>query len=137
MLCLIVTLSGCVQIRQLTYPETFTWIGEEDISSSMQSMARSIARLDSLVLEEKQAGSNRELILGELENIEYTAAELSIRTPRDNTEFPVTNHLLIDEHMEDFLEDIVRAKIQLQASPSNYYSVGQLTGSCMGCHRLR
>ena len=136
-ICLALIIGGCVQIRQLTYPETFTWIGQDDISNSMQSMAKSIARLDKLVLAETQTGQNRQLILDELEDIEYTAAELSIRTPIDDDDFPATNHLLIDEHMEDFLEDILKARIQLQANPSNYYSVGQLTGSCMACHRLR
>lgn len=133
----LLTLAGCVQIRQLTYPNTFTWIGEEDVKTTMQSMATGMGKLNRLVVEETQLGSNLRDILIELDNIEFAAASLSIRTPAGDPDLPATNHLLIDDHMDDFLESILRARLQAESTPPNYYGVGQLTGSCSGCHRLR
>jgi hypothetical protein len=115
LICFAFLLQSCVQMRQLTYPETFTWIGADNVSNSMRSMAMSVAILDNLILEETQPGANREAILRELENIEYTASELSIRTPAKDNELAATNHLLMDDHIEDFLEDVLRARIQVQA----------------------
>jgi len=130
-------LTGCVEIRQFTYPSSFTWIGKEEIETSMRSMANSMSEINRLVSEEKKHGNNRGDILIELDNIEYVAASLSIRTPVGDSNLPATNHLLIDENMDTFLENVLRARMQAESNPANYYAVGQLTGSCAGCHRLR
>jgi len=132
-------IGGCVQLRLLTYPPTFTWIGKEDVQSTMHIMANSLHNLNVLVTNETVHGSNQAAIIDELSNIEYEAALLSVRTPRpeESEQLPATNHLLIDEHMEEFLERVYLAKVQAEASPPSYYGVGKLTGTCSGCHRYR
>jgi len=55
----------------------------------------------------------------------------------NDTDAPSTNHLVIDEHMDEFLHRVMQAKLQAELSPANYFGVGQLTGACTGCHRFR
>lgn len=136
----IVLLSGCMHVRLLTYPSSFTWIGEEDVKSSMQAMALSMKKIDIMSRTTPLSISNQQAILNELTELEFQAAALSIQTPKPfegNSTIPATNHLLIDEHMDEFLESVYRAKVQMQSNPANYYEVGKLAGSCLGCHRLR
>lgn len=140
LLGIVLLLTSCMQVRLLTYPESFTWIGEEDVQSTMHSMAQSMKNLNTLVREEQSPSSHRDDILRELDNLEYVAASLSVSVPlsnSDRSQVPATNHLLIDEHMDDFLEDILRARVQAEMEPANYFGVGKLTGSCTACHRLR
>lgn len=122
-------LAGCVQIRYLTYPDSFTWIGEEDVKTSMQAMGKALSQLNRLVERETILGENRTDILLELENIEYLSASLALGAE--------TNHQLLHDNIEEFLDSILRARIQVESNPPNYYGIGQLTGSCSSCHRLR
>jgi len=133
-------LSACVQLRLLTYPSNFTWIDKEDVQSNMHIMAYSLHNVDVLVSNEDVYGSNQAAIVEELSNIEYQAALLSARTPgfaNDSEQLPATNHLLIDEHMEEFLQRVYNAMVQAEANPPSYFGAGQLTGSCSACHRYR
>jgi len=139
-ICMALLLSGCMQIRLLTYPPSFTWIGEEDVQTTMHAMANNLRTLDTLVAEELNPGSNQESIVKVLSDIEYMMASLSVQTPNPDIhpeQLPATNHLLIDEHVDEFLESVYRAKIQAEGTPPNYFGVGKLTGSCSGCHRYR
>ncbi len=136
----VVLLSSCVQFRLLTYPSSFTWIGAEDVQNTMQAMANEMRKLDNLIADEQSPGSSQREVVEALSEIEYLAAALSVQTPgsdNDSEDLPATNHLLIDEHMDDFLESIYRAKIQAEATPPSYFGVGKLTGGCSACHRYR
>lgn len=139
-------LSGCAQIRLLTYPAEFTWIGNAELTSTMQDMAISMGKLTELANEASNSndasGSSQrqDSVLGELDRLEKLAGAFLGSSSKSNTEnatLPATNHLLIDDHIEDFLADITRAKFLAEDNPPNYFAVGQLTGSCNGCHRLR
>jgi len=135
-----VLVSSCMQVRLLTYPTSFTWIGTEDVQNTMQAMANEMQTLDTLITEEQSPGSNQQAVVKVLTDIEYLAADLSVQTPgseNQSEEIPATNHLLIDEHMDEFLESIYRAKIQAEATPPSYFGAGKLTGSCSACHRYR
>lgn len=131
--------AGCAQIRLVTYPASFTWLEGDDVRSSMHVMASSLGLINRLVESEDIPGDNREQILGELDTLEATAQSLSAGgpAPDDGASAHTTNHLLIDEHMDDFMESVLLAQIQAQADPPNYYRIGQLTGSCSACHRFR
>ena len=48
-----------------------------------------------------------------------------------------TNHLVIDDHIDDFKADVHTAIRNARANPPNYFALGQLTGSCIGCHKYR
>jgi len=133
-------LSSCVQVRLLTYPSSFTWIGAEDVQNTMHAMASNMKKIDVLIADEKNPGSNQQAVVEVLSDIEYLAADLSVQTPGSDSgdkDLPATNHLLIDEHMDEFLESVYRAKVQAEATPPSYYGAGKLTGSCSACHRYR
>lgn len=136
-------LSGCARIRLLTYPAEFTWIGNAELTSTMQDMAISMGKLTELANEASNSnlasgsGQRQASVLGELDRLEQLAGTFlgsSSKSTTTDATLPATNHLLIDDHIEDFLADITRAKFLAEDNPPNYFAVGQLTGSCNGCH---
>lgn len=135
--------TGCAQIRLLTYPQSFTWLDGDDVRSVMHAMTSSMGKIDQLITTETFPGENQGLVLDELDNLELTAQTLLSAAPAGDAEdavpatYPATNHLLIDEHLDEFTESVLLAQVQAQASPPNYYRAGQLTGSCTACHRFR
>ena len=48
-----------------------------------------------------------------------------------------TNHLVIDDHIDQFKTDVDNAIRDARANPPNYYALGRLAGSCSGCHEFR
>jgi hypothetical protein len=48
-----------------------------------------------------------------------------------------TNHLLIDDRIDQFKSDVDIALRDTSADPPNYYSLGRLYGSCVACHQYR
>ena len=136
-------LSGCAKIRLLTYPSEFTYLDADTTKGVMHEMAVSLSALDELVQQAaNHSGSERyqPLILAQLEKIETLATAVSSHATGKTLEGDdrsVTNHLLIDEHIDDFIGQIMKAKLQTEDEPPNYYGAGQLTGSCNACHRMR
>lgn len=135
--------NGCAKIRLVTYPREFTYLDSKTAKGVMHEMAVSLSALDQLV---QQAADNADrvryqpLILAQLQNIERLATSISSGTTGDTQPGDaraMTNHLLIDEHIDDFIGQVMRAKLLTEAEPPNYYGAGQLTGSCNACHRMR
>ena len=124
-------LAGCAEIRKLTYPANFTYIEKKDLDSSMHKMSVSLARLDTLVSAASPASLEAQKdIIQELSELKGIASAIRGRGG-------VTNHLAIDDHIEDFISDIVNAKLFAGDTPPNYYYAGKLAGSCTGCHQYR
>ncbi len=124
-------LTGCAEIRKLTYPENFTYIEKKDLDSSMHKMSVSLARLDTLVSAASPENlESQDRIIQELNQLKDIATAIRGRGE-------VTNHLVIDDHIEDFISDIVNAKLAAGDAPPNYYYAGKLAGSCTGCHQYR
>ena len=48
-----------------------------------------------------------------------------------------TNHLVIDDHIDQFRSDVNDAIRDARANPPNYFALGRLSGSCVGCHKYR
>lgn len=132
-----VLLVACVQIRALTYPQSFVYLDREALKGSMQSMAHHIARLHALLDNTEQADIDQTAVLMELDALDGIVASFGAGGSLGSDSLPATNHLLLDEHLEDFEESLLRARLQVEAEPPNYYLTGQLTGACMGCHRWR
>lgn len=136
-------LTGCAKIRLLTYPSEFTYLDADTTKGVMHEMAISLSALDELVQQAADTPDSdryQPLILAQLQNIETLATSVSPNAggkTLEGDDRPVTNHLLIDEHIDDFIGQIMKAKLQTQAEPPNYYGAGQLTGSCNACHRMR
>lgn len=128
---LLLATSGCELVRKVTYPPNFTYLERADIRTSMSQMADSIRRIDSIltssvVVTEQQ----RELILEELSLLDRTAVSLGAGEQ-------ITNHLLLDEHIDEFRSAVTHARDAVVATPPSYYWAGQLTGACLSCHVLR
>ena len=123
-------IGGCAEIRKLTYPREITYIGQSELESAMQRMAVAMQRLDTLVGSGSIDDTGHRQVLGQLDAIDQIASELSGGTTP-------TNHLVLDEHIEEFIADVAKARLMAQASPPNYYYAGRLSGSCSGCHQFR
>ncbi len=122
-------LTSCAEIRKLTYPPEFTYIEKGKLQGTMDRMAAAMGQLDTLVAADPAGDSTQNEILAQLDIIDAAAWELSGGK--------ITNHLLLDEHMEQFSSDVAKARLMAKTSPPNYYYAGRLSGSCSGCHRFR
>lgn len=126
-----VSLGGCADIRKLTYPKGFVYLDNAEIESRMRGMGESIERLEKLIIssaDSKQA--DRESVLGELKTLEAIARSLEAGDKG-------TNHPVIDDHINRFIDDIEQAKLFATETPPSYYYAGKLTGSCTSCHSFR
>ncbi len=124
-------LTSCSQIRKLTYPENFTYITKKDLRNSMHQLNTRLVFLESLFpVDTSPRLEIKKKVIEELDKISLIATEIRGKNEQ-------TNHLVIDDHLDQFLSDISRAKLQVEANPPNYYYAGKITGSCSGCHRYR
>ena len=126
---LVGSIVGCAQIRQLTYPEDFTYLEKRQVESLMQEMGDSVGRLGQLVTKNSSEIDQQQVIssLSELENI-------TSRIIGGHTE---TNQLFISEHIEKFVSDVGTAKMFVKTNPPNYSKAREITNSCQECHKLR
>lgn len=135
-------LAGCVKIRLLTYPAEFIWLETSELEGVMHDMAVSLGKIDQLMTDaensDTKAGEQAK-VLQELDKLDALAGSLSTGASVGANDQPasVTNHPLVDEHIDQLIEQIMRARLQVQAQPPVYYAIGQLSGSCNACHRLR
>lgn len=130
---LLVALSiiGCAQIRELTYPEGFTYLEKKEVESLMQRMGESMGILNQLVAEAAPSDtSQQQKIIDELNRLEGFAIRLS----GDHTQ---TNQFVISDHIEGFISDIGTAKMFAGLDPPKYYKVADVTNACANCHHFR
>lgn len=139
-------LSGCAEIRLLTYPSSFFWLDDEDVKSTMHEMYLSIYRLNSLLEDDDTTESSsqkkvvQEEIVDELLQLESLATRISVNASdgtNSEEETSISNHFVIDENINDFVQQVFKARLRAEADPPNYYSVGKLAGQCNSCHRKR
>lgn len=140
-LCLIAGLlvSACAELRILTYPVDFTWIGKEHLKTAMHGMANSVSNINSALTTDIEPDSQQDLILEELDNIDLYAQSLSGETEWSSSDRNrlKSNHPLLADNLDRFIEIVGKARLQAQSVPANYYGVGKITGGCSSCHRLR
>ena len=79
---------------------------------------------------ESISSENQAQILDLLTSINKTTESLLVGN-RD------TNHLVIDDHMDQFRSDVYAAIRGAKANPPNYFVAGQISGSCIACHKYR
>lgn len=136
-------LGGCVKVRLLTYPSEFTWIDRDSVKGVMHSMALRLDDVEQLVSDKKSGSDDPAIqteVVNNLQAMEALAASLNAGSNNiagDERSVPATNHLLIDEHINDFMNQIMRARLMAESEPPNYYGAGRLVGSCNACHQLR
>lgn len=124
-------ITGCAQIRELTYPEGFTYLDKKEVESLMQKMGEGMMRLDSLVEDAAVTDTVRQQsIVAELSSIERIAVRLS----GGHTQ---TNQFVISDHIEQFISDVGTARMFANASPPNYNKARDVGNSCKECHQFR
>ena len=121
---------GCAQIRKVTYPSDYVYLDRKQLRSKMALLSLYMNQLDEVMLDDAIVGSDQQQrILDLLNRIYNVTAELGGGI--------TTNHLVIDEHIDQFKIDVNSAIRNARADPPNYFALGRLTGSCVGCHQYR
>jgi uncharacterized protein YceK len=133
LLLLIVTtlLSSCAEVRKLTYPGDITYIDRSKVTGAMRQMSDSVTRLESIIGAAPQSGNvDQQAVVRELTTLEKLASSLQVKKG-------YSNQKVIDEHIDNFLENVSVAREAAEHSPPNYYLAGRIAGSCAACHRIR
>lgn len=124
-------LAGCEQIRKATYPRDFVYLEQKQIRGEMALLSLYLGQIDQILLDGSTVSSEQQQrILAILSKIESSANTLGSENIR-------TNHLVIDDNIDQFRNDVYTAIHNASADPPNYFALGRLSGSCVGCHKLR
>jgi len=129
LLCVTVVF-GCAQIRKVTYPADYVYLDQKQLRSKMALLSLYLRQLDEVMLDNSiVSGDQQQRILDLLNKVNDLTAELGGGV--------TTNHLVIDEHIDQFKVDVNSAIRDARADPPNYFALGRLSGSCAGCHQYR
>ncbi len=127
----IVLVTGCAYVRKVTYPPDFVYLEDRKVVSAMADLNVDMWRIDDIIANSESIWPyQREEIIQLLRHMEDVADRLGAGTA-------VTNHLLIDQNIDLFKDDVRAARKYVQSDPPNYYLAGRLSGSCTACHRRR
>lgn len=97
----------------------------------MALMSFYMREIDEILLDDSAISSEQQRqIIGIVSKIEANADSLGANGVR-------TNHLVIDDHIDEFKADLTIALRDASASPPNYFALGRLSGSCLACHQHR
>ncbi len=122
-------LSGCAQIRKVTYPPDFVYLTDKDVSSGMQRIASHLVSIELALGDDSSAQDTAGIVRSHLDGMRQVAMELG-------ADASATNHLLLDAHMDDFLAALETARAGTTAVPPRFFEAGKLVGSCSSCHRF-
>ena len=123
-------LPGCAQIRKVTYPRDYVYLERKELRSKMALLGLYIRHLDDALVDTSADGDEQQQRIVDLLN---KMAGLTAEFGSGVT----TNHLVIDEHIDEFKTDVNSAIYDARANPPNYVAAGRLIGSCLGCHKFR
>jgi hypothetical protein len=122
---------GCAQIRKVTYPRDFVYLEQKEIDSEMLRLSLYIRELNAILGgKDHISHEDQSRILEVLWLINTTTDALGAGSVD-------TNHLVIDDHIDQFKSEVIAAISAAKAKPPNYFIAGQLTGSCVACHQFR
>lgn len=129
LLCVAVVF-GCAQIRKVTYPNDYVYLEPKQLRSKMALLSFYMRQLDEVLLDYSIVGGDQQQrILYLLNKVNDLTAEFGGGV--------TTNHLAIDDHIDQFKIDVNTAIRGARANPPNYFVLGRLTGSCTSCHKYR
>ena len=129
LLCVTVVF-GCAQIRKVTYPNDYVYLEQKQLRSKMALLSFYMRQIDEVLLDYSiVSGDQQQRILYLLNKIYDLTAELGGGV--------TTNHLVIDDHIDQFKIDVNIAIRDARTNPPNYFALGRLAGSCAGCHQYR
>lgn len=122
---------GCSEVRVRPYPPDIVYLDDQQIESTMMRLSADIWTINDIFdNNEHISGFNRERIIDLLREMENEAVSLGAGTQK-------TNHLVIDNNIDQFRYDVRAAREAIEAEPPNYYLAGRLSGSCLACHVRR
>jgi len=121
---------SCAQVRKVTYPSDYVYLDRKQLRSKMALLSFYMRQLDEVMLDDSIVGSDQQKRILDLLNKTYNVTA-------DLGGGITTNHLVIDEHIDQFKIDVTSAIRDARADPPNYFALGRLTGSCVGCHQYR
>jgi hypothetical protein len=128
---LTVLTSGCAQNHKVTYPSNFVYLDQKQIASEMELMSNYMRQIDEILFDDSTISSEQQaLIANILSLIDASANSLGAGSVE-------TNHLIIDNHIDQFKTDVNVALRNARADPPNYFPLGKLAGSCVACHQFR
>ncbi len=131
MFLLSVLLAGCAQVRKVTYPRDFVYLNKSLVQTVMLRLSLAMRNVDQIMIQgEPLSIANQQRIRQLLSTIDEVTDSLG---PGNL----ITNHLVIDEHIDDFKREVRNAIRTANATPPSFYAAGRLSGNCIGCHRFR
>jgi len=124
-------LIGCAQIRKATYPSDFVYLEQNQIRSEMALLSLYMREIDAILLDDSTVSSaQQEQIIKILSKIDNSVDSLGAGNIR-------TNHLVLDDHIDQFKTDVTVALRDASSDPPNYFALGRLSGGCVACHQFR
>jgi hypothetical protein len=122
---------GCAQIRKVTYPSDFVYLEQKEIDSEMLRLSLYIRELNAILGGKDYISSEDQSRIVEVLWLINTTTDALGAGSID------TNHLVIDDHIDQFKSDVIAAISAAKAKPPNYFIAGQRAGSCVACHQFR
>ncbi len=126
-----ILVTACTQVRQLTYPRDFVYLDHSLVQTSMLRLSLAIRNVDQIMIQGEplnQANQQR------VKDLLSTIDELTDSLGPGNM---ITNHLIIDSHIDDFKREVRSAIRAANLTPPSFYAAGRLSANCIGCHRYR
>ena len=124
-------LTGCAHIRKATYPSDFVYLEQNQIRSEMALLSLYMRQIDEILLDDSTVSSaQQEQVIKILSKIDNSVDSLGAGNIR-------TNHLVLDDHIDQFKSDVSVALRDASSDPPNYFALGRLSGSCVACHKHR
>ncbi len=124
-------IAGCAEMRKSTYPSDYVYLEKKEITGEMFQMSQYLREIDQILLDDSTVSSEQQKrIIVVLNKIGASANKLG----GDNVR---TNHLILDEHIDQFRSEVDLALRDASADPPNYFALGRLSGACLGCHKYR
>ncbi len=111
-------ITGCAQIRKVTYPSNFVYLDHSLVQTTMLRISLAMRSVDETLMGgEPISDADQQLIKQRLSAIDELSDKLA-------TGSLVTNHLVIDDHIDDFKREVRNAIRTANASPPNFYAAG-------------
>ncbi|MCW8933244.1 MAG: hypothetical protein OQK98_00835 [Gammaproteobacteria bacterium] len=127
---IIASISGCSEVRKLTYSEDFTYVENKEIRSLMRQMSKGVERLEQIVEKAQYSDTTQQQVISEIGKLERITARLSAGHTQ-------TNQLFISDHIEQFNTDISTAKMFAKTTPPDYSKILEVANKCQQCHKWR
>ncbi len=122
---------GCAQIRKVTYPPDYVYLEKNRIDNTMALLGFYVRQIDEILSQKDRITYKDQVQVIKLLTL------INSKTDYLNTGNANTNHLVIDDHINQFKSDVFAAILAAKAEPPNYYPAGDISGSCLACHKYR